>query len=87
MDSIKPQESTKPKLGTSDTFYKSKSYQSMTVMNGSGTPVSEKKMSAFSVEEHNGSNGQVVKLKQITFITNSFFSLILTTFDLIFHVF
>ena len=55
--SIKTQKSTKPKFRESDTFYKSKSYQSMVVMNGSGTPVSEKKMSSFSVEDHNGNNG------------------------------
>ena len=54
---IEPQKSTKPKLGNSDTFFKSKSYQSMVVMNGSGPPVSEKKMSVFSVEDHHGSNG------------------------------
>ena len=55
--SIKPQKSTNPILGNSDTFFKSKSYQSMVVMNGTGSPVSEKKMSVFSVEDHNEGNG------------------------------
>ena len=35
-----------------DTYFKSKSYQGMVIMNGSGEPISEKKMSAFSVEDH-----------------------------------
>ena len=35
-----------------DTYFKSKSYQGMVIMNGSGDPISEKKMSAFSVEDH-----------------------------------
>ena len=55
-DFIKPQKSKQPKVRNSDTFFKSKSYQSMIVMNGSGPPVSEKKMSVFSVEDHNGGN-------------------------------
>ena len=35
-----------------DTYFKSQSYQGMVIMNGSGEPISEKKMSAFSVEDH-----------------------------------
>ena len=40
------------KLHKADTYFKSKSYQGMVIMNGSGEPISEKKMSAFSVEDH-----------------------------------
>merc|ERR1712113_618815 len=45
---------TKPlKFNTGhDTYFKSQSYQGMVIMNGSGEPISEKKMSAFSVEDH-----------------------------------
>jgi len=38
--------------GKADTYFKSQSYQGMVIMNGSGEPISEKKMSAFSVEDH-----------------------------------
>ena len=41
-------------LGESNTIYKSKSYQNMIIKNGSGEPISEKKMSAFSVEDKKG---------------------------------
>ena len=39
-------------FGQADTYFKSQSYQGMVIMNGSGEPISEKKMSAFSVEDH-----------------------------------
>ena len=39
-------------FGKADTYFKSQSYQGMVIMNGSGEPISEKKMSAFSVEDH-----------------------------------
>ena len=41
-----------PVLGQSHTYFASKSFQNSIVMNGSGPPISEKKMSAFSVEDH-----------------------------------
>ena len=50
--SIYKEKSNPLKLNKADTYFKSKSYQGMVIMNGSGEPISEKKMSAFSVEDH-----------------------------------
>ena len=44
-------------FGESNIFFKQNSYQSMVVTNGSGVPISETKMSAFSVEDHNNKTG------------------------------
>lgn len=41
----------------SHTYFASKSFQNEVVMNGSGPPISEKKLSAFSVEDHQGDDG------------------------------
>ena len=53
---LSDEKSKRSNLGDSNTFFQSKSYQSMIVRNGSGQPISEKKMSAFSVEDHKGGN-------------------------------
>ena len=44
-------------FGESNIFFQQNSYQSMVVKNGSGTPISETKMSAFSVEDHKNKTG------------------------------
>ena len=44
-------------FGESNIFFQQNSYQRMVVKNGSGTPISETKMSAFSVEDHKNKTG------------------------------
>ena len=44
-------------FGDSNISFKQNSYQSMVVMNGSGSPISETKMSAFSVEDNKNKTG------------------------------
>ena len=44
-------------FGDSNISFKQNSYQSMVVMNGSGAPISETKMSAFSVEDNKNKTG------------------------------
>ena len=42
--------------GESHTYFASKSFQNKLVMNGTGEPISEKRMSSFKVEDHKGDN-------------------------------
>ena len=44
-------------FGDSNISFQQNSYQSMVVMNGSGAPISETKMSAFSVEDNKNKTG------------------------------